>query len=78
MVTLKSENRVFDPVTPSCCNSRLLKLVYSLWYDRLVMCLYGDLKLAIFEIVLGTLKLGNMVFGKLCLNSVNSCALKFV
>ena len=27
----------FDTLTPSCCNPCLLKLVYSLWYDKLVM-----------------------------------------
>ena len=64
MVTLKSENRVFDTVTHVCFNSCLLKLV---WYDRLVMRCYGDLKLAIFKIVLANLKSENMVFGKLSL-----------
>ena len=78
MVTLRSENRVFDTVTPSCYNSQLLKLVYSLWYDRLVMCLYGDLKLAIFKIVLATLKSENMVFGNFSLYGVNYYVSRFV
>ena len=77
MVTLRSENRVFDTVTPSCYNSQLLKLVYSLWYDRLVVCLYGDLKLAIFKIVLATLKSENMVFGNFSLYGVNSHVSRF-
>ena len=49
MATLKAEYRFFDTLT-SCYNSCVLKLMYSLWYERLVMCLYGDLKLAIFKI----------------------------
>ena len=57
---LELENTGFDALTRSCCNSCLLKLVYSLWYERLVMCLYGDLKLAIFDIVLATLKSENV------------------
>ena len=63
---------------PKCqlLNPCLLKLVYSLWHDRLVMCLYGDLKLAIFKIVLATLKTENMVFGNLSLCGVNSCVSK--
>ena len=78
MVTLKSENKFFDTLAPSCCNSWLLNLVYSLWYDRLVMCLYGDLKLAIFKIVLAILNSENMVFGKLSLYGVNSYVSRFV
>ena len=78
MVTLKSENKFFDTLTPSCCNSRLLHIVYSLWYDRLVMYLYGDLKLAIFKIDLATLNSENMVFGNLSLYGVNSYVCRFV
>ena len=62
----------FDTLTPSCYNPCLLKLAYSLWYDRLVMCLNGDLKLAIFRIFLATLKSENMDFGNLSLYVVNS------
>ena len=73
-LSLKSENRAFDTLTPSCGNSYPLNVIYSLWYDRLVICCYGDLKLAIFAIVLVTLKSQNMVFGKLSLCGVNSFA----
>ena len=69
MVTLKSVTKVFDTLSPICFNSGLLKSVYSLWCGRLVMCLYGDLKRAVFK---ATLKSENIVFGNLSLCGVNS------
>ena len=59
------------------------KFVWTLLYNIWVMWLYGDLKLALFKIVLATLKPENMVFGnlngfgKLSLRGVNSCVSKF-
>ena len=78
MVTLKSENRVFDTLTSSCDNSCLLNVVHRIWDGRFVMCLYSDKKLAIFWIDLATLKSQNMVFANLSLCGVNSCVSKCI
>ena len=74
----KLKNNFFDTRTPSCCNHCVLKLVYSLWNDRLVMYLYGDLTLAIFKIVFATLKSEYVVFDKRSLCGVTSYIWKFV
>ena len=65
-------------LAPSFCNACLLTEVYSLWYDRLVLCLLWWPKTTIFKIVLATLKSENMVFGNKSLYDAYSCVSKFV
>ena len=59
-------------------NSYVSRFVWRLIDNKWVMCLYGDLKLAIFKIVLATLKSENMVFGNFSLYGVNSYVSRFV
>ena len=68
----------FDTLAPSCCNPCLLKLVYSLWYDKLVMYHLWWPKIGHTENCFGHLKVEKYGFGKLSLCGANSYVSQFV